>query len=284
MAVLESPDEGEEGMTGLDPISLIALAAVTLVGLPHGAMDAAVALALGYGRNPGRLAGFIGLYLLLAALVIGFWMLAPILALGLFLLISLVHFGLGDTDREDRWPRYIQMACHGGIVTIAIPLAHRGEVTTLFEMISGPHALLWPVLETGAVLCLGAGLAYAVLAFRDRSLRKGFAEWLGLAVLVTLLPPLVGFAFYFTLVHTPRHILRITTALRASQPHLPVWGMTAGFTLATWAMAGAAFLMLKGQIGMDAASLRIVFIGLAALTVPHMILIDGIFRPGMKSV
>ena len=59
--------------------------------------------------------------------------------------------------------------------------------------------------------------------------------------------------------------------------------MTAGFTIATWAMAAAAWLLLAGRIGVDAASLQIVFIGLAALTVPHMILIDGVFRPGLKS-
>ena len=87
-------------MLQLDPISLIALAAVTLIGLPHGAMDAAVALALGYGRNFGKMAVFVLAYVLLAAVVVGFWIVAPVLALALFLLISLVHFGLGDTEAQ----------------------------------------------------------------------------------------------------------------------------------------------------------------------------------------
>ncbi|MGC6484542.1 MAG: Brp/Blh family beta-carotene 15,15'-dioxygenase, partial [Candidatus Puniceispirillales bacterium] len=226
---------------------------------------------------------FIGLYLLLAGVVIGFWILAPVSALGLFLLISLVHFGLGDTDLEETRPRITQMLAHGGIVTLAIPLGHREEVTALFTMISGPHPVLWSLIEVVAVISTLAGAFYAFLAVKDARLRRGFAEWLGLTVLVMLLPPLVGFALYFTLIHTPRHILRITAALRDRQPHLPVWGMTAGFTVATWAMAGIAFALLHDSVGVDAATLRIVFIGLAALTVPHMILIDGIFRPGLKA-
>ena len=40
---------GALGTVGLDPVSIIALAAIAIIGLPHGALDGAVALALGYG-------------------------------------------------------------------------------------------------------------------------------------------------------------------------------------------------------------------------------------------
>ena len=269
-------------MPQLDPLSLVALAAVTLIGLPHGAMDAAVALALGYGRNVGRMAVFVLAYLVLAAVVVGFWIMAPVLALAIFLLISMVHFGLGDTEAHNPLHKYVQMIAHGSVVTVAIPFWHRQDVSAVFEMISGPHDWLWPVIDAAAVISILAGIAYAVLALRQPGLRRGFAEWLGLMAVVAVLPPLVGFALYFTLVHTPRHVLRISHALKARD--LPGWGMTAGFTVATWALAVAAWLLLAGRIGGDAASLQIVFIGLAALTVPHMILIDGVFRPGLKSV
>lgn len=269
-------------MITLDALSLFALGAVVLIGLPHGAMDAAVALALGYGRHPLRMTGFVGAYLLMAGAVIGAWMLAPVASLFLFLMISLVHFGLGDTEEQNRMIKLVQMLAHGSVVTIVIPLWHRHEVTLLFEVLSGPHALIWPMINGVAFLSVLAAGAYALLAFRHQRLRRGFAEYLILTALLIILPPLAGFAFYFTLVHTPRHLLRITAALKAQNPKLNVWGMTLLFTLATWAMAAGAYVLLADTVGRDAASLQIVFIGLAALTVPHMILIDGIFRPELN--
>ena len=192
-------------MPQLDPLSLIALAAVTFIGLPHGAMDAAVALALGYGRNFSKMAAFVLAYILLAAVVVGFWILFPVLALALFLLISLVHFGLGDTEAQNPVHKYIQMIAHGSVVTVAIPFWHQQEVSSVFEMISGPHGWLWPVMDGAAIISVLAGMAYAVLALNQPELRRSFAEWLGLMAIVAVLPPLVGFAAYFTLVHPPRH-------------------------------------------------------------------------------
>ena len=49
------------------------------------------------------------------------------------------------------------------------------------------------------------------------------------------------------------------------------------FTLVSWG-GGAVMLMWldSGNISQDL--LQVIFIGLAALTVPHMILVDGLFR------
>ena len=54
----------------LDQSSLIALAFVALVGLPHGAFDGAIARHLGYARTLGGLIKFITVYLGLAAVVV----------------------------------------------------------------------------------------------------------------------------------------------------------------------------------------------------------------------
>ena len=52
-------------------------------------------------------------------------------------------------------------------------------------------------------------------------------------------------------------------------------------TVITWAGAGAAFYLQADLAAVSAsdAALRTVFVLLAALTVPHMILVDSIFRP-----
>jgi O-antigen/teichoic acid export membrane protein len=50
------------------------------------------------------------------------------------------------------------------------------------------------------------------------------------------------------------------------------------FTLASWIAGGLSLWLVSPADTIDEAILRVVFIGLAALTVPHMILVDGMFR------
>ena len=53
---------------------------------------------------------------------------------------------------------------------------------------------------------------------------------------------------------------------------------TAAFTLLTLIFAGLALSALYGELTLEQSAVQIIFIGLAALTVPHMVLIDGICR------
>ena len=84
------------GLFSLPPSMLIALAAVMLVGLPHGALDGAIALHLGLFKKKGSLVRFICVYLAGALMVLVTWLTAPVFALSVFLLVSLFHFGAGD--------------------------------------------------------------------------------------------------------------------------------------------------------------------------------------------
>ena len=66
---------------GFDLLSLFALAAIVVIGLPHGAFDGAVALALGYGKTLKSMLGFVITYVGIAILVVLFWLAFPVLAL-----------------------------------------------------------------------------------------------------------------------------------------------------------------------------------------------------------
>jgi Brp/Blh family beta-carotene 15,15'-monooxygenase len=266
-----------EGLVLLDIASVVALLFVVLIGLPHGAFDGAIANHLGAGRSFATTAKFIASYCAAAALVIAIWIMFPAVTLALFLIISMIHFGRGDASAKSGPVFMTQVLLHGGLPIFGIIYFQQSSVIPLFDALTNGASDLAILISKIMVPLLGlmAGL-YGLMAFRDASLRARFAEFILLAVVIAILPPLVSFALYFCIIHTGRHMRRIWHVLASTISPKGLYRQAAGFTLASWLVGGAAFLWLENG-DLDAALLQVVFIGLAALTVPHMILVDGFF-------
>ena len=97
-------------------------------------------------------------------------------------------------------------------------------------------------------------------------------EMLAVAVLALLVPPLVSFTLYFCFMHSVRHIFRsvqitkqFSAAYHVKMVVLPMAGVFFA-VLISW-------FLLKDQ-SIDQRIIQIVFLGLAALTVPHMVIIE----------
>ena len=126
---------------------------------------------------------------------------------------------------------------------------------------------------------VGVLTSYFILAYLRPKLRVRLAELAVLAIAFGLLPPLVGFSLYFCGVHTPRHLARVWHAISEDgRGRTKVLTLALVFTLASWIAGGLSLWLVSAAETIDEAILRVVFIGLAALTVPHMILVDGMFR------
>jgi Brp/Blh family beta-carotene 15,15'-monooxygenase len=266
-----------EGLVLLDMASVIALLFVVLIGLPHGAFDGAIANHLGAGRSFAAAVKFIASYCAVTGLVIAIWIMLPAITLALFLIISVIHFGRGDASAKSRSVFMIQVLLHGGLPIFGIIYFQQSSVIPLFDALTNGGSDLAILMGNIMVPAMGlmTGL-YGLMAFRDASLRARFVEFILLAVVFAILPPLVSFALYFCIIHTGRHMRRIWHVLASASSPKGLYQQAVGFTLASWLVGGAAFLWLETG-NLDAALLQVVFIGLAALTVPHMILVDGFF-------
>ena len=262
----------------LDHASLVALAFVVVIGLPHGAFDGAIARHLGYSRTLGGLIKFTTAYLGLAAAVVAFWVWQPGLALALFLLISAVHFGYADATAASGIARAVQIAAHGGVAVFGISLFHLQEVTPLYAALTnGDITLAIMMTEIFPLFIMPVAALYLIAAIRDVGLRPRLVELALLCLLLSVVPPLVGFAMYFCVIHTGRHMRHIWDRVSSHTAPRYIISQAVWFTLASW--GGGAIMLLwldSGNISQDL--LQVIFIGLAALTVPHMILVDGLFR------
>lgn len=254
----------------LDPLVEIALVAgaIALLGVPHGALDVLHARRLLAGAPRARRAAFWLGYLGLAGAVVLVWLALPAAFLVGFLVLAIVHFA-GDPEPGTALPTRLLF----GASPIVLPgLLHAGELAQLFALLVGEAAAL-PIASGLAAIApvhLGACALAAAHAFA-RGRRLPALELAALAALASLAPPLVAFAVYFCLMHGLRHMLRTGETeglggLRLIAVSLPPTALALA--------AGLGIAALAWPFPLEAAMMRIVFVGLAALTVPHMIVVE----------
>ena len=267
------------GLLDLGAWNLIVLAGIVLIGLPHGALDGAVAMHLGLVDKFSTMARFVIIYVGLAGLVVGAWIIAPSLSLIVFLTISMLHFGAGDARHGEGILRFAETLAHGGLAIVGISQFHRSEVDEIFYyLINQDTAMVWLAINVLTVAVIVAIIACVSQAAKDVKWSATTLELLILGIVYALVPPLLGFAIYFCLVHSARHFRRILSTIKATVDFSNIKNQAILFTTASWVAAGIAFWMLADFADPGPTVMRITFIGLAALTVPHMLLIDGVMK------
>ncbi len=257
-------------------VSVLA-AAVLVLGVPHGALDVLHARRAWQLDRPARWAVFLLVYVLLAAAVVAAWVTAPSTSLVGLLVISAFHFS-GDLESGTPVPLRI---VHG-LAPICLPaLLHAEALGELFAALAtaGTAADLVRLLEWAARPLLAATVLSVAWAARRRRHRRAALEVLATAAVCAIAPPLVGFGVYFCLLHSWRHVARTNHLCR---PTPAEFRWAAGLpTVATGLGAGLAFFLLEPE-AWATGLVQVVFVGLAELTVPHMLLIERIRLAGWQ--
>ena len=247
---------------------IIASLIIAVMGIPHGALDPVIAHR--YGLIHSKFSGFlfILIYLIPTFAVIISWLAFPQLTLILFLLISALHFG-----RD--WQSSLGFGGFGyGALVVGLPvIAHKDQVLVIFNFLliehhsPYPNLLLYALTVTGGIL-----LAPYARKFKTKQIIE-------LALIITaglLLSPLWYFVFFFCCLHSPRHLYSEFNHITAPQRPTALVIMTV-ITLITGAIA---FIFIYSQMAqavlLNQLIYQVLFIGLAALTVPHMCLLEWV--------
>ena len=254
----------------LNPLDwpLLAGLAILIFGVPHGGFDIALAERRWQLNSPTRLGIFLASYVAIAALIVTVWLAFPWLALPLFLAMAAYHFG-GDWDKElDLLPRLVI----GAALICAPAILYRVEVVEIFSWITPT-----PTADKTAHLMTLAGLpllqAALMITLVTALVRPLVAIEISAILLLGLLTPaLCFFLVYFCGFHSFRHMFAVADELKPSSafefalrsmPYAPL------AVVGTLVLAGTlSFLEIPVEL------LGVVFVVLAALTAPHMILVD----------
>lgn len=250
---------------------LLSIGAILLLGVPHGGLDGAVARRIGWPPGLMSWLGFHLAYVILAALAAVLWWLFPLTGLVAFLVISALHFG--GSDIASVGTDSLPWMAHGGLVPIAIPSLQPALVEPIFGILIGAEnaSLLLDGLINLFLPWLLILTGYCFYAHKHPQYRRSLFSLLGFVGLAIVLPPLASFALYFCFWHSRGHMLRLWQSLKLTERRRS-GREAAAYTVISWLVAGLIFYYF--QTPSTAALIKLTFIGLAALTLPHMLLVD----------
>jgi Brp/Blh family beta-carotene 15,15'-monooxygenase len=235
-----------------------------IVGLPHGTLDLEL-IKRSRGGGGVSMPVLLLLYLGLAAAMYALWRIAPLAALVAFLLTAALHFA--EDWREADQPFLAQGAA---VALLAAPaLGHHSELAALFVALSGAEgaALIADIMLMIAPVGLAVG-GVTIVRLWTRGRRAQAAVTATTFAAMIALPPVIGFALFFCVHHSPRHLREAWSDLTTARPgrYMPV---VAGLTVAALGIAAALFAV-ETRADATAQIVAASFMTLSILTVPHM--------------
>ncbi len=246
--------------------------AVTLLGLPHGALDFAVAKSLKLITSFNSALIFIIVYLAISAFSIALWIGFPAASLGLFLCVSIYHF---STDWRNTMPRYARLSM-ASIIICGSSIMYSSTLVTLFTLLflTAENAnLIIQLMQITFWIAIVVFACFVVQLLKAKfTLDKlTLVECVALLVSGLTLSPLLHFALYFCLLHSPKHLNDVGEDLQLSVSKAIILSLP--FVALTIVLAAILFGFF-GVNDLNVDLLRWIFIGLFGLTMSHMLLIN----------
>ena len=243
-------------------IVMVTCAAILLFGLPHGTFDLAL---IRQAHADRRTFGVVALYLGCAATMYVVWRVAPAWALVVFFGLSIVHFA---EDWADNMAPFFAHGTSTALLTAPV-LLHHDAIAALFAILVGYRSST--LFAATAVLVAPVSLAIAcaaIIALWSDGHRSDATATAFALIAMIFLPPLVGFALYFCLVHSPAQFAAAQRAL--DWLRIAQWApVTVPLTCAALGIAALIFATVP-TFTVTEAMIVTAFMTLSILTLPHL--------------
>ena len=265
---------------------LICLLFILTIGVSHGSLDHVKGKKLFNILNISKISIFYFSYILIAILVIIIWIIIPFISLMCFLLVASYHFGKEDTQflmNENSYFNQLLFFLKGLLIITAPMFFHFDETIIIFKLLLVDNEIFYSTLEfieVNKILPIAiilSSLSGICLLLRKFEIKKFiiFLDYFSILVLNYYLTPLVAFTIYFCFLHSIRHSITHIYEIDKNdfknglkifgQKALPLTVLTAIFCL-------IGLYLLNNNYDFNSSILKIIFIGLASLTFPHILL------------
>ena len=265
---------------------LICLLLILTIGISHGSLDNVKGAKLFQIFGIKNISIFYLSYILIAITVIILWLIIPVFSLVIFLIVASYHFGKEDTQFliiEKSMFNQLLFLIKGSLIILAPMYFHFDETVDIFKLLLLDNELFYKFLnfiETNKILLFGiflATLSNIVLFTQNFEFKKFtiFFDYFSILIINYYFSPLIAFTFYFCFLHSIRHGISLMLELNDND-------LNKGFrlfikkalplTILTALLCLSGLYFLNNSYSFNSSILKIIFIGLASLTFPHILL------------
>ena len=218
-------------------------------------------------------------YIIISLLVIIFWILIPKVTLIIFLLIASYHFGKEDTDfliKKKNFLVNLLFILKGSIIIISPLIFKYQDTAEIFKLLNFDiasfgsnqiflYSILFLSFYSNIVLTLNQKNEFRSLIMMD---------FISILILNYFLSPILAFTIYFCFLHSLRHSFSLILELNKNfnQGAIMFIKKALPLTVATIVIYLITFYYLTNLFGIDEVIYKLIFIGLASLTFPHILL------------
>ena len=265
---------------------VVCLFLILTIGISHGSFDHIKGKKLLNILKIYNIYLFFLTYILIGLIIIILWLIFPATSLIIFLLIASYHFGKEDTEfltNKNLVSNQLLYFLKGLLIIIAPLQFHFEETINIFKLLFVENEKFYiflgfiennKILPIIFLLSVSSSIFLFTKNFKFISFSI-FLDFFSILILNYYLSPIVAFTFYFCFLHSIRHSFLLIFELdpvsfknglfRFFKKTLPLIIVTAAIYL-------IALFYLKNTYEFNDAILKVIFIGLASLTFPHILL------------
>ena len=252
---------------------------ILFFGVSHGALDHIKGKKLLKNYKIRNSLFFYIIYIFISLLILILWILIPTIILSFFLLIAAFHFGKEDGETmESKKNNFLDFIffIKGSLIILA-PLFYKlNETIVLFEILNFNMNFLdyKNLIEIFFYLSLLSNIYFLIENLECNYALIAF-DLLAINLLFYLLSPLAAFTLYFCFIHSLRHTISLSNELNKNnlkKGFKKFFFKAIPLTVITAFLFLISIFILNNYYTFDESILKVIFIGLASLTFPHILL------------
>ena len=258
---------------------IFSLFLILILGISHGALDHLKGKKLVKKFNYKSTISFYILYIFIGLSIIFLWLLFPIILLSTFLIVASYHFGKEDSEFISyKSNRDLIYFLKGSLVITAPLLFHKTETLEIFNNLN--FNISQSYLISDKFLCLFVIISFFanILISSNKQIEIKsilIMDFMSILLLNYFLSPILAFTIYFCFLHSIRHSFKLSNELNKNNfikgfKEFIIKAMP--LTILTAILFLISLLFLNNYYFLDSAISKVIFIGLASLTFPHILL------------